>query len=153
MSTHGNTIRILLTVEESLVRTALRTLLSSWPGFEVVGEAATKNDALQLIHHLKPRVVLLSFSVDADVNLPTVNELATASHESRLVVLMGDTDPTFRIETIRRGARGIVLRKKAAGELRKAIEKICDSEEIWLDRASLTTLIKKAAPPEMTAPV
>jgi DNA-binding NarL/FixJ family response regulator len=145
MSTPG-TIRILLTVEESLVRTALRTLLSSWPGFEVVGEAATKNDALQLIHHLKPSVVLLSFIVDEQINLQTVHELATASSESRLVVLMGEAEPRFRVETVRQGARGVVLRKKAAGELRKAIEKIHETDEIWLDRASLTSLLTKIAP-------
>jgi DNA-binding NarL/FixJ family response regulator len=42
---------------------------------------------------------------------------------------------------VRLGARGVVRKKKAADELRRAIQKVHEGKEIWLDRTSLASLI------------
>src|SRR5215470_16227964 len=40
-----NTVRILLMEEEALVRAALQALVASWPGFQIIAEASTKDEA------------------------------------------------------------------------------------------------------------
>src|SRR5262249_609733 len=57
---HRQFIRILMIEEESLVRAALVALVTSWKGFHVVAEAATKVQALEQFRRVDPDVVLLS---------------------------------------------------------------------------------------------
>ena len=51
--------RVLVVDDDVLTRVGVRTILSSEPGFEVVGEAATGTEAVELAAALKPDVVLL----------------------------------------------------------------------------------------------
>jgi DNA-binding NarL/FixJ family response regulator len=66
---HRQDIRILMIEEEGLVRAALVTLITSWEGFHVVGEAATKVEALEQFRRLDPDIVLLSLAGTEDVFL------------------------------------------------------------------------------------
>ncbi len=141
MSKEGKVIRILLVEEEALIRAALQKLLESWSGFEVIGEASTKDETLELIHHLDPDVILLSLPGGDDADLEIVQDLARAAGRARLLALMGQCEPPVRIRVVRMGARGVVQKKKSPNELRRAIQKICEGEEIWLDRTSLASLI------------
>jgi len=50
-------LRILLVDDHALVREALRALLETEPGLEIVGEAATCADALDAVDRLKPTVI------------------------------------------------------------------------------------------------
>src|SRR5262245_30770972 len=59
-STEQGSVRVLLLEEEALVRAALQALVTSWEGFEVVAEAATKDEALQQLRRSEPHVILLS---------------------------------------------------------------------------------------------
>jgi DNA-binding NarL/FixJ family response regulator len=137
------TIRVLLLEDEPLVRTALQKLLESWPGFEVIAEAATTGASGQLTVNVDPDVVLLSLQNDDDVDLPAIRELARTFSRARVLVLLGECTPELRIRIVQTGARGVVLRNKAAEELRKAIEIVSYTDEVWLDRKSLVQAIRK----------
>ena len=134
-------IRILLVEEECLVRAALRKLLESWPEFEVVGESEHKKETLEMVARLDPDVILLTLPGNESHGLDVMSELVRVSERAHLLVLMGDSDTGLPIQVVRLGARGVVLKKRAAGELRKAILKVHEGKEIWLDRASLASLI------------
>ena len=54
------TINLLLVDDHPVVRSGLRAVLDSQDGVQVVGEAATGEEALALTVHLRPDVVLLS---------------------------------------------------------------------------------------------
>ena len=66
-------IRILLAEDHALVRAGFRSLLHSFSGVEVVGEANDGREALRLIEVLRPNIVLM------DIMMPGLNGLeATA---------------------------------------------------------------------------
>jgi DNA-binding NarL/FixJ family response regulator len=71
-STGGNTsvVRVLVVDDQPPFRQAARAVVSLTPGFEVVGEAASGEEAVELAHALEPDVVLM------DVYLPGINGLA-----------------------------------------------------------------------------
>lgn len=52
-------IRIVLADDHPVVRTGLRAILTGDPGLEVIGEAATPEDAVTLAADLAPEVVLM----------------------------------------------------------------------------------------------
>src|SRR5262245_42104214 len=140
-------VRVLLMEEEALVRAALQALVSSWQGFEVVAEAATKDEALQQLRRSEPHVILLSLGGTDDGDLKMVRDLASISGRARLIALVGECNQDFRLQIVRYGARGVVLRSKPASELQKAIHRIHQTDEIWLDRAALASLITQGKPP------
>ena len=147
MSSRDSVIQILLVEEEALVRAALQALVASWSGFHVVGEAATKDEVAQLFRRVQPHVVLVSLGGIEDSDLKTVRELTAISGHARLLTLVGECNKDFRLQVIRNGARGVVLRSKPASELQKAIQTIHQTDEIWLDRAALSSLITQAKGP------
>ena len=137
-------IRILLIEEECLVRAALQKLLESWSEFQVVGDAGTGAEGLELLDRLSPHVVLLTLTDNDAQNLEIIGDFARAS--AQLLVLVGETlQPAAAAQIVGHGARGVVRKNKAPEELRRAIKKIDEGNEIWLDRASLTTLVSAGA--------
>jgi DNA-binding NarL/FixJ family response regulator len=136
-------IRILLVEGEALVRAALHKLLESWPDFEVVAQIGRKDEVPEVIERLDPDVILLAMPDDDAEGIEVVRHLARISERAKLLVLVGGSDPELPIQMVRLGAQGVVQKKKAPEELRKAIQKVHEGKEIWLDRQSLTILINE----------
>jgi DNA-binding NarL/FixJ family response regulator len=133
-------IRILLVDEECLVRAALQKLLESWPELEVIGVAGGGAEGLELLGRLNPDVVLLTLTGNDSESLEAVGEFVRASEQ--LLVLGGESlIPNIATELVRLGVRGVVRKNRPADELRRAIKKVHEGTEIWLDRASLTLLV------------
>src|SRR5262245_21556309 len=132
-------IRILLVEEESLVRAALQKLLESWPECEVVGDTSNTTEAMALLGRLAPDLVMLTLPPNEAQDLEIVTQLAEISEQ--LLVLVGEGLPVIAADIVRHGARGVVRKNKAPDELRRAIQKVHEGKEIWLDRASLSSLI------------
>ena len=66
-------IRILLVDDVEKIRESLRSMLATYPHFEIVGEACDGEEAVQAVAQLKPSVVVM------DINMPRLNGIeATA---------------------------------------------------------------------------
>jgi len=114
-------IRLLLVDDHEVVRTGLRMLLESQAGLEIVGEASTGAEALDLCNRLLPDVVVMDLTLpDASgievtrlikLRLPQVNVVALTIHE----------DQEYFFEMLRAGASGYVPKRAAPDELVSAI--------------------------------
>jgi DNA-binding NarL/FixJ family response regulator len=133
-------IRILLIDDETLVRAAIRLLLESWPGFNVVGEAESPEEAIGLGKSCPTDIILLTVQGQVNEGLNAVGALTRALEGARVLVLARETEPDIEIRAIRFGARGVLSRQKGPQELRKAVQKV-HSGEFWLGRMALTSMI------------
>ena len=84
------TVRVLIVDDQEPFRMAARMVVDATEGFEVVGEAETGEDSVELARELSPDLVLM------DVNLPGINGLdATrqilADGADKVVVLLLST--------------------------------------------------------------
>ena len=121
---HQQYIRILLIEEEVLVRAALVALVTSWKGFDVVAEAATKVEALEQCRRVDPDVVLLSLAGTKDAAL--VPEISRACGRTRLLVLFSHCPEDLRL--VMRGlAKRVVAKTENPNELKKAIQDVYGS--------------------------
>jgi len=139
-------IRILLIEEEVLVRDALKALIASW-GFNV-GEVANVARASDDVRSFQPDIVVLSLSGNQGDDTKIVRDIISVCGRVPLLALLGnECDQNFALDVVRLGARGVVLRTKPPLELRKAIHKVYETDEIWLDRSGLCKLITRLSTP------
>lgn len=117
-------IRLLLVDDHPVVREGLRSCLARLPQLEIVGEAASGEEALRLAARLKPDLVLM------DINLPGINGLTAAARlgrlapQARVLILSVHENREYVAEVARCGARGYLLKDAAPAELVRAIEAV-----------------------------
>jgi len=114
-------IRILVVGEEPLVCASLVALVSSWDGFQVLGEAAP-DEAIKQIRAFEPDVVLLSLAGADDIDSELTSGLSSACGRSQLVVLVGQCHDEFRLHLLRYGVSSVITNTEHPMELRKALE-------------------------------
>ena len=114
------TIRVLIADDEALVRTGLRMILAAEPGIEVVGEAGTGQEAVDLAAGLVPDVVLMDIRMPEMDGLEATELLATAGGPRVVLLTTFDLDEhVFR--ALRAGASGFLLKDTPADQLVAAI--------------------------------
>ena len=107
--------------EESLVRAALVALVTSWKGFHVVAEAATKVQALEQFRCVDPDVVLLSLEGTKDATL--VPAISRARFARPVITSRKSSGQSLR-STRRRVRPHVVAKTGHPEELKKAIQDI-----------------------------
>ena len=124
-------IRILIADDHPLFRGGLRSLLESVAETEVVGEAATGEEAVAAALSLLPDVVVM------DINMPGINGIEAtrrirdeAENVHVLVMTMHDDDEAV-FAAIRAGAHGYELKGAAQDETLRAIRAVANGEAIF----------------------
>jgi DNA-binding NarL/FixJ family response regulator len=124
-------IRVLVADDHMIVRTGIRHVLESDPGFEVVGEAADGAEAVSLAEALRPDVVLLDISMPGQSGLQVAARLRATASEPRVLILSMYDNAEYVLESVRAGAHGYLLKDTAATELRSAIRAVCRGESYF----------------------
>jgi DNA-binding NarL/FixJ family response regulator len=125
-------IRILLVDDQVIVREGLRLLLESQTGFNVVGDAASCNQAVVVAKNEQPDVILLDLDLGDSHGLTCLTELLSVAPKTKVLILTGVYDLDVHYAAINNGAMGIVRKLEAGDVLVKAIRKV-SAGEVWLD--------------------
>jgi DNA-binding NarL/FixJ family response regulator len=136
--------RILLIDDHPVIRKGLRAVLGDYPEYEVIGEAGSRAEALQLAESKRPHLALLDLDLGSTTSLDFLSELLAAGFGMQVLVLTGVRDMDLHRQAIQLGAMGIVLKDHAAEILIEAIEKVM-AGEMWLDRSMLVALLGTSA--------
>src|SRR5262245_62823271 len=124
-------IRVVVVDDHAIVRTGIRHVLESEPGFEVVGEAATGAAALELVAAQHPEVVVLDISMPGLSGLTVATELRQRAPDTRVIILSMHDNTEYVAESVRAGAHGYLLKDTAATELRGAIRAVRQGESYF----------------------
>ncbi len=114
-------MRILLADDHHLVRAGIRALLDETGGVQVVGEATTGQEAVELAERLRPDILLMDINMPRLNGLQAIEQLHAACPEVRIVVLSMHSDATVVRQALQSGARGYLLKSSLASELTLAI--------------------------------
>ena len=124
-------IRILIADDHPLFRGGLRSLLESIADTEVIGEAATGEEAVEIAMALAPDVVVM------DINMPGLNgidatrRIVDESDQVNVLVMTMHDDDEAVFAAIRAGARGYLLKGAAQDETLRAIRSVANGEAIF----------------------
>lgn len=139
--------RIILVDDHEVVRLGLKALLDRHPNFEVVGEAGTARDAIELVETLEPDVVVLDIRLPGGSGIEACQEIADRFPNSKVIMLTSYADDEMLFSAIRAGAAGYVLKQIGGEDLVRAIEAVGRGEAL-LDPAVTQRIfqeVRKAA--------
>ncbi|HTJ43220.1 MAG TPA: response regulator transcription factor [Kofleriaceae bacterium] len=103
-------VRVLLVDDQTLFRAGLRTLLSTRPEIEVVGEAGNGEEALAIAAKARPDVVLMDLKMPVLDGVAATRKLRVALPSCRVVALTTFEDDELVFEVLRAGAVGYLLK-------------------------------------------
>ena len=93
-------LRVMLVDDHALVRSAVRQALAA-PDIEVVGEAASAEEALLLAPELRPDVLLLDINLPGSDGLHVLRELRPRLPDTKIVLLTVSSERRDLLDAVR----------------------------------------------------
>jgi DNA-binding NarL/FixJ family response regulator len=126
-SQEGNT-RVLVVDDHVVFRYGMRAMLANARGFEVVGEAASGEEAVEKAVEAHPDIVLMDVQMPGMNGIEATRRIMQANPRVSVVVvtMFGDDDSVF--SAMRAGAKGYVLKGADAEEVMKVLRAVADGE-------------------------
>jgi DNA-binding NarL/FixJ family response regulator len=121
-------IRVVIVDDQSLMRRGLRNLLDVEDTVEVVAEAADGVEALTVIKHCDPQVVLVDARMPRMNGIELIERLARYHPRVAAIMLTTFDEDEYVFGALRAGARGYLLKDAAPSDLVAAIEKASRGE-------------------------
>lgn len=123
-------IRVLIVDDHQLFRDGLKGLLHSAPDTQLLGEAASGDEALRLVQKEAPDVVLMDIQME-DNGISATRRIVGRNPEVRVLMLTMFDDDHSVFAAMRAGARGYVLKGARRDEVLRAIRAVADGEAIF----------------------
>jgi two-component system response regulator NreC len=123
-STTSSPIRVLLADDHRVLREALKLLLEK-DGCEIVGEAATGEEALSMASRLHPQVIVMDLEMPGMGGLAITHRIAKMSPAPHVLILSAYDDEEYVIEALTKaGAAGYLVKSDTAAELINAVRAV-----------------------------
>src|ERR1035441_3231124 len=115
---------IILVDDHQMVRDAIKEILLRHPEFQVMGEAGTGPDAVQICRQTDPDLVVMDIGLPGMSGIEVTSELARHCPRARVLMLSMYDDEDSVMAAVRAGARGFVLKKACSTELVDAMRTV-----------------------------
>lgn len=135
-------IQVLIVDDHAIVRQGLRLVIEPQTNIEVVGEASNGQIALQLIHLLKPTVVLLDLLMPEMDGLAVLKQLQAISEKPAIIILTSSLEDHLVKQALALGAMGYLLKTSRSSEVIAAIEQVATGKPV-LDPAATRVMIQQ----------
>ena len=126
-----DTLRVLIADDHLLFRDGLRALLASAPDTELVGEATTGEEALDVALRLQPDVILMDLQMPGIGGIEATRRIVQMSPHIGILVVTMFADDQSVFAAMRAGARGYLLKGAKHGEMLRAIRAVGSGEAIF----------------------
>ena len=124
-------IHVFIVDDHVLYREGVRKMLSVAPDIEIVGEAASGDEAIAQVLTLQPDVVLMDLKMPGVNGIEATRRILYASPRIGVLVLtMFETDETV-FAAMRAGARGYLLKDADQEEVLRAVKAVSRGEAIF----------------------
>jgi len=141
----SDNIRILIVDDHGMVRFGLRGYIETMPCLQVVGEAASGEEALQLMQTLEVDIVLMDLVLPGISGAEATRIIADCHPNTRVIILTSFLDGAHVLPAIRAGAAGYLLKDILPDDLAKAIIAIHNGQSV-LHPKVITQIASNLAP-------
>ena len=117
-------ITVLLAEDHAIVRQGLSALLKSDGQFNMVGEARTGREAVELARTLRPDVILMDIAMPVLNGLEATKQILAANPAAKVLILSAHSDDVYVERMIAAGVAGFLEKQSSAEILTRAIREI-----------------------------
>jgi DNA-binding NarL/FixJ family response regulator len=147
------TIRVLIADDQALIRAGFRVLVDSAPDLEVVGEATTGREAVELVRSTRADVVLM------DIRMPELDGLEATRLISadddlagvKVLILTTFEVDEYVLQALRAGASGFLGKGVGPGELLAAIRTVAQGDSLLSSKATRGLIAQFLSQPSTTS--
>lgn len=124
-------VRVLIADDHEVVRTGIKSILSTDSEIDVVGEATTGEQAVAMAVELNPDVVLLDIRMPGNDGLNALGRIKLDRPQMPIVVLSTYDNPTYVARAVALGANGYLMKTATQTEVVEAVKRVSSGENIW----------------------
>ena len=136
-------LRVMLVDDHALVRAAVRQALVA-PDIEVVAEASTAQETLDLAPQLHPDVLLMDINLPGADGLSLLRELVPRLPDTKIVMLTISEDRRDLLQAMRNGAAGYLTKDLGPDALQRAIRGT-RTGDLAMSRAMAAIVVRELA--------
>ena len=123
-------ISILVVDDHPIVRQGIRSLLSNYPEFEIVGEADNGESALSGVKEMSPDITLLDIRMPGESGLDILKEIRHIQANAKVLMLTSFDEEEYVMDALKAGARGFILKGVSDEILVNAIRAVHRGERV-----------------------
>ncbi len=124
-------MRLLVVDDHEVLRRGVRSLLEDQPGYEICGEAADGQEAVQRARELKPDVIVMDISMPRLSGLEATSLIRSSLPDCEIVLLTQHDAPEMARQALKAGARGYVIKSSMARDLISAVERVAQHQYFY----------------------
>ncbi len=145
-------IRVALCDDHAVVRSGLSRILTEDTDLEVVGEAATAEEAVALANAEHPDVFVMDLGLPDVSGIEATRRIVAACPKTAVLVLTVHDDVAYLRKAFDAGARGYLVKDAADVELVRAVHRVAAGEEYVHPRLGAALLSSGAVGPRAAGP-
>ena len=119
-----NAIRVMCVDDHPIFREGLAAVLANEPGFELVAEAGSGEEAIEQYRAYRPDVTLMDLRLPGISGIEAIVAIRAEFPDARIVVLTTETGDVPIQRTLNAGAKGYVLKGMAMSELLETVRSV-----------------------------
>jgi DNA-binding NarL/FixJ family response regulator len=135
-------VRVFLLDDHEIVRRGVVSVIDAEPDMEVVGEAGTADEALDVVEVCNPDVAVLDIRLGDGSGVEVCRDIRSKYPEISCLMLTSFEDDQALVEASLAGAAGYVLKQVQGGDLLEAIRMVADGR-VLLDRATIRLALRR----------
>jgi len=135
-------LKILLVDDHEVVRLGIKALLSNYPEYEVVTEAANADEAVQRAQEYEPDVIIMDIRLPGKSGIDATREIMEELPDTKIIMLTSFAEDDLLFDAINAGAYGYILKQIGSDDLINALGTIGRGEAL-LDPALTQKVFKR----------
>ncbi len=144
-------IRLLIIDDHEMVREGLKAILIAEPDFNIIGEAANAEQALELVERLRPDIALLDIRLPGVSGIEVCRTMTERYPETAVIILTTFTDENLVAQCVQAGARGFIVKDIERFDLKRAIRAVARGEAAIDPKAAVAVLAQLRRAPKVNA--
>ncbi len=146
----GNVIRILLVDDHALVREGTRRLLETEKDVQVVAEASSGEEAVEVARSLQPDIAVMDIAMPGIGGIEATRAIKKYCPETAVLILSAYDDEPYLLALLDAGAAGFLLKNVHGQELIQAIRAVARGESLLQPSIAEKMMRRLSARPDTT---
>src|SRR5262249_21740616 len=134
--------RVVIVDDHTLFREGLRTILEMEEDLEVVADAESAEDIVEMVWQTKPDILLLDIKMPQGSGLDAVPAVLRISPGTHVLVLTACDEKEEHVRAFKLGAKGVILKDSARQTLMQAIQSV-RTGQVWVDPRMTGALVEE----------